>query len=185
MLRNALRSSKSHNINSLWKSTSCSIHVQYDSYKNTKQPLKAVHHQHNEKLLSQVTSQGFIISFLLEHSIKLLNSMWPFAQSKLPKNIFNFSIRYVSNTLANRVNLYKWKLSQSSDYSFRLCPESFLHVISGCKSYLKEGRYTWRDSSALHFVTFTLQWVRNSSLFFDPPDMHPDMLLPLVRPHSI
>ena len=42
VLRNALRSSKSDNIKSLWKSTSCSMNVQYDSYKNTKQVLKAV-----------------------------------------------------------------------------------------------------------------------------------------------
>ena len=70
VLRNSLRSSKSDNIKSLWKSTSCSMNVQYDSYKNTKQILKAVRQQHTEKLRSQLTSQGFIISFLLEHSMK-------------------------------------------------------------------------------------------------------------------
>ena len=142
ILRNSLRSSKSDNIKSSWKSTSCSMNVQYDSYKNTKQILKAVRQQHTEKQRSQLTSQGFIISFLLEHSMKSLNSLWSSAQSNLPKNIVNFSIRYLNNTLANRVNLYKWKLSQSSDCSFCLCPESLLHVVSGCKSYLEEGRYT-------------------------------------------
>ena len=74
--------------------------------------------------------------------MKSLKSLWSSAQSKLPKNIFNFSIRFLNNTLANRVNLYKWKLSQSSDCSFFLCPESLLHVVSGYKSYLEEGRYT-------------------------------------------
>ena len=192
VLRNALRSSKSDNIKSLWKSTSCSMNVQYDSYKNTKQVLKAVRQQHTEKLQSQLTSQGFIISFLLEHSMKSLNSLWSSAQSKLPKNIFNFSIRYLSNTLANRVNLYKWKLSQSSDCSFCLCPESLLHVVSGCKSYLEEGRYTWRHNSALHFVASTLQSVRNSSLYADLPgflspciitgdQLRPDMLLSIGK----
>ena len=113
-------------------------------------------------------------------------------QSKLPKNIFNFSIRYLSNTLANRVNLYKWKLSQSSDCSFCLCPESLLHVVSGCKSYLEEGRYTWRHNSALHFVASTLQSVRYSSLYADLPgflspciitgdQLRPDMLLSIGK----
>ena len=73
----------------------------------TNQVLKAVRQQHTEKLQSQLTSQGFMISFLLEHSMKSLNSLWSSAQSKLPKNIFNFSIRYLNNTLANRVNLNK------------------------------------------------------------------------------
>ena len=35
VLRNSLRTSKSDNINSLWKSTNCSMNVQNDSYKNT------------------------------------------------------------------------------------------------------------------------------------------------------
>ena len=201
VLRNALRSSKSDNIKSLWKSTRCSMNVQYDSYKNTKQVLKAVRQQHTEKLQSQITSQGFITSFLLEHSMKSLNSLWSSAQSKLPKNIFNFSIRYLlasvllrylSNTLANRVKLYKWKLSQSSDCSFCLCPESLLLVVSICKSYLEEGRYTWRHNSALHFVASTLQSVRNSSLYADLPgslspciitgdQLRPDMLLSIGK----
>ena len=101
--------------------------------------------------------------------MKSLNSLWSSAQSKLPKNIFNFSIRYHNNSLANRVNLYKWQLSQSSDCSFCLCPESVLRVVSGCKSYLEEGRDTWRQYSALHFVASTLQSVRNSSLYADLP----------------
>ena len=145
------------------------MNAQYDSYKNTKQILKAVRQQHTEKLRPQLTSQGFIISFLLEHSMKSLKALWSSAQSTLPKNIFNFSIRYLNNTLANRVNLYKWKLSQSSDCSFCLCPESLLHVVSGCKLYLDEGRYTWRHNSALHFVASTLKSVRNSSLYVDLP----------------
>ena len=186
--RNALRSSKSDNIKSLWKSTSYSMSVQNDLYKNTKQVLKAARQQHTKKLQSRLTYQGFIISFLLEHSMTSLNSLWSSAQSKLPKNIFNFSIRYLSNTLANRVNLYKWKLSQFSDCSFCLFPESFLHVVSGCKSYLEEGLYTWRHNSALHFVASTLQSVRNSYLYADRPgflspciitgdQLRPDMLL--------
>ena len=124
--------------------------------------------------------------------MKSLNSLWSCAQSKLPNKIFNFSIRYHNNTLANRVNLYKWKLSQSSDCSFCLCPESPLHVVSGCKSYLEEGRYTWRHNSALHFVASTVQTVRNSSLYVDIPgilspciitgnQLRPDILLSIGK----
>ena len=37
VLRNSLKSSIHDDIKSLWKSTSCSMNVQYDLYKNTKQ----------------------------------------------------------------------------------------------------------------------------------------------------
>ena len=114
----------------LWKSTSCSLNIQYETYKNTKQVIKIVRQQHTDKLQSQLSSQGFIISYLLRHSMKSLNSLLPTAQSQLPKNIFNFSIRYLSKTLPNLANLYKWKLTQSSDCSFCLCPESLFHVVS-------------------------------------------------------
>ena len=99
--------------------------------------------------------------------MKSLNSLWSSALSKLPKNNFNFFIRYLSNTLAIRVNLNKWKLSQSSDGSFCLCPESLLHVVSGCKSYPEKGRYTWRHNEALRCVASTLQSVKNTSLYAD------------------
>ena len=74
VLRNSLKSSIHDDVKSLWKSTSCSMNVQYDLYKNTKQVIKAVRQQHTDKLQSQLSSQGFIIYFLLRHSIKSFNS---------------------------------------------------------------------------------------------------------------
>ena len=108
VLQNYLRSSQ-HAITSLWKSTSQSMNAQYDSYKTTKHVLKMVRHEHTEKLQSQLPSQGFIITFLINHSLTQLNSLWSSAQSSLPKNISTFTVRYLNNTLANRTNLHKWK----------------------------------------------------------------------------
>ena len=142
VLHSVLTSSSIDTINSLWKSTSCGTNIQYDIYQNTKQVLKVVQQEHTDKLSNQLISQGFIISFLLNHSLKALNSLWSSTQSKLPNNIFNFTIRYLNNTLATRNNLQKWNLSQSSDCSFFLKSETLLHVVAGCKTYLKEGRYT-------------------------------------------
>ena len=107
VLRNSLQSSQHDAITSLMKSTSQRMNVQYDSYKNTKHVLKKVRDEHTEKLQSQLPSQGFIITFLLNHSLNQLNSLWYSAQSSLPKNIFNFTVRYLNNTLANRTNLHK------------------------------------------------------------------------------
>ena len=103
-------------------------------------------------------------------------------------------MKYRNNTLANHANLFKGKLSQSSDCSFCLCPRSLLNVVSGCKSYLEEGHYTWRHNSALHFVASALQCVRNSSIYVDLPgflspciitgdQLRPDMLLSVGNTH--
>ena len=92
-----------------------------------------------------------------ELSLSSLNSLWSSAQSKLPTNIFNFSVKYINNTLPTQVNLHKWGLSSSSDCSFCLVHESLLHVVSGCKVYLQQGRYTWRHDSILLFIAKSFQ----------------------------
>ena len=44
---------------------------------------------------------------------------------------------------------------------------SLLHVIAGCKTYLKEGRYTWRHDSVLNFLASPLACVKNSKIYVD------------------
>ena len=168
--------------------TSFSMNIQYDTYRNTKQILKAVRQNHTDKLRSDLTSQGFIITFLLNHSLETVNSFWSSAQSKLPKNIFNFTVRYLNNTLAICKNLTLWNLSQTSDCSFCFQPESLLHVVAGCRSYLSEGRFTWRYDSAQNFLTSTLQclihctFYVNLSQYLSPSlvtsdNLRPEMLI--------
>ena len=94
-------------------------------------------------------------------------SIWSEAQSHLPKNIYNFTIRYINNSLPTRKNMARWGLSQSPDCSFCLNPESLLHVVAGCQQYLD--RFTWRHDSILNFIAKSLQPVINvhSSLYAD------------------
>ena len=129
----------------------------YDIYKNTKQVLKSIRTEHADRLQTGLPSQGFIISFLLVHSLKNLHSLWSRAQSKLPAKIFTFTIKYLNNTLATRKNFYLWGLSNTSDCSFCLQPESLLHIVAGCKTYLNQGRSTWRHNTALRFLAQTFQ----------------------------
>ena len=125
-----------------------------------------------------------------EYSLTTLNSLWSSAQSTLPKNIFNFSVKYINNTLPTKTNLKRWGLSSSSDCSFCLTQESLLHIISGCKIYLQQGRYTWRHDSILMFIATTLRSLQHAKIFADIPgflstsiitghDLRPDLLLSL------
>ena len=188
VLRSSLNSSKDESIVKLWKTTNCGTNIQYDVYKNTKQILKSICTEHTERLKTKVPSQGFIISFLIVHSLKNLNSLWSRAQSKLPANIFNVTIKYLNNTLATRKNLYLWGLSNTSDCSLCLQPESLLHIVVRCKTYLDQGCFTWRHKSALRCLAQTFQSVHSSKIYGDLPgylspciitgdSLWPDMLL--------
>ena len=84
-----------------------------------------------------------------------------------PKNIYNFSIRYINNSLPTRKNLSKWGISSNSECAFCLSPESLLHVVAGCQSHLE--CFTWRHNSVLYFLARTLQSVHGYNLFADLP----------------
>ena len=85
----------------------------------------------------------------------------------IPKNIYNFTIRYINNSLPTRKNLNKWGISSSSECTFCLNTETLLHVVAGCQSYLD--RFTWRHNSILNFLAQTLQSASGFDLFSDLP----------------
>ena len=143
--------------------TSNSMNLQYNIYRNTKEVLKAVKSDSKERLIHNLSSQGAIFSFLLEHSLKKLNIILSIAQSNLPINIFNFTIKYLNNT--TRKNLSLRNLSQTSDCQFCLNPETVLHVVAGCRVYLEQGRCTWRHNSVLNFLATSLKAIKGSSIF--------------------
>ena len=186
--RLALKSSINEGVRELWSITSTNKNIQYDIYTNTKDVLKAFREMNEQRLQNNLISQGSFFSNIIKNSTLAFNSLWSSVQSKLPKGIFNFTVRYINNSLPTRKNLVKWGLSSSPDCSFCSCPESLLHVISGCKSYLDEGRFTWRHNSVLNFITSSLLNVERSKLYVDLPgfispsvitgdQLRPDLLL--------
>ncbi|CAB3977715.1 Hypothetical predicted protein [Paramuricea clavata] len=188
VLRKALKLSPNQSINKLWKSTNTHTNIQYDFYNSTKEVLKDFRSEHEDKLKNQLTCQGSFFSNVTKFSLSHLNKVWSTAQSKLPKNIYNFTIRYINNSLPTCKNLSRWELSSSSECSFCLSPESLLHVVAGCQCYLD--RFTWRHNSILNFLANTLQTVNSSALYADVPGFkspsiitgdtyHPDLLLSL------
>ena len=91
-VRNACKSSPNSDINALWSSSSIGCNIQYDQFPNTKQVLNAIQHDNEE--------QGFIITSILLHASSKTRDLWSTVQKNMPKNIFNFTIKYLNNTLA-------------------------------------------------------------------------------------
>ena len=116
-----------------------SKNIQCDICQNTKDVLKAFRNENELRLKNDLISQGSFFSNVIDNSTLSFNSLWSSVQCRLPQNIFNFTVRYISNSLPSRKNLVKWGLSSSTDCSFCCSPESLLHIISGCKAYLDEG----------------------------------------------
>jgi hypothetical protein len=153
VLRNALKTSPNDSIKELWKSTKNHTNIQYDIYNSTKEVPKAFHPGQEDKLQHRLICQGSFFSIVAKFSFSHLNTLWSAAQSKLPKNIFNFTVRYINNSLPTRINVTRWGLASNPQCSFCLCPETLLHVVAGCQSYLH--RFTWRHDSILNFLAET------------------------------
>ena len=75
-LHSSLKSPGDETITKLWKNTNSGTTIQYDVYRNKKQALKSIRSEHTSRLQTQLPSQEFIISFLLEHTLRKLNSLW-------------------------------------------------------------------------------------------------------------
>ena len=177
IIRNALKSSPNPDIKSLWADTSYGTNLQYDQFQNTKQVLKAVQHEHEDRIKNTLLSQGLVISSILKYSCQRTASIWSIVQQNMPRNIFNFSIKYLNNTLPTRKNLCKWSISQSSACSFCLQSETLQHVVSSCKWYLENGRYTWRHNSVLLFLANAFSSLNQISVYADLPSfMSPSLI---------
>ena len=71
----------------------------------------------------------------------------------------------MNTSLPRRKNLSKWELTSSPDCSFCLSPETLIHVVAGCQSYLN--RFNWRHDSVLNFLAQTVQSINTCKLYND------------------
>ena len=123
------------------------------------------------KIASKIHS--FLKAWLSEIFMPENSSIWSTVQQNMPRNIFNFSIKFLNNTLPTRKNLCKWSISQSSACSFCLQSETLQHVISSCKCYLEEGRYTWR----LLYLANTFSSLSQCKIYADLPSFNSPCLI--------
>ena len=152
IIRSALKTSPNSDIKSLWLDSDNFTNIQYDQYRNTKQVLKSIQTHHHHRITSILTSQGLVISSILKYGSKTTTKLWSSVQQGMTKTIFNFTLKYLNNTLATRKNLSKWSIAQSSACSFCLQSETLEHIVSSCKLYLEHDRYTWRHDSVLNSI---------------------------------
>jgi len=110
VIRTALKSFSNLDIKALWADISYGTNLQHDQFQNTKQVLKSSQHDHEERIKTILLPRGLVISPIIKHSYQNLKSLWSTVQQNSPRNIFNFSIKYLNNTLPTRKNFCKWSI---------------------------------------------------------------------------
>ena len=85
VLRKALKTSPDESINQLWKATSNSKNIKYDTYNSTKQVLKDFRSGQEDKLRNQLTCQGSFFTNITKFSLSQLTKIWSASQSKPPE----------------------------------------------------------------------------------------------------
>ena len=162
---------------------------QYDIFRASKEVLKEVRKTGAGNLASKLNTQGAVIRYVWSEVLQSSKNAWFAVQGNLSRNLHNFTVRYLNNTLPHLSNMFTWGLAET-----KLCPlcnniQSLLHVVAGCAVSLD--RYTWRHNSVLNYIaTFFKRFARelyaDVSNFSSPSiitgeEMRPDLLIILDR----
>ena len=92
---------------------------------------------------------------------------------KVVSTLANFGLKFIiiclktSLILSSSTSTIFLLLSKISTNG--LSPLYLQHIVSSCKSYLQDGRYTWRHNSVLLHIAKTLSSIASSSLYADLP----------------
>ena len=138
--RNKLRKSGNHNIREIDKSTS-NVNIQYDQFNSTRDALKHIRSSDVSCIMEKLTTQSLVVKPMWEFVDGRFINQWSNVISHLPRNIFNFTICYLNNTLANGANAIKWGITNGSTCISCDQQQTLGHVIGGCETVLLESRY--------------------------------------------
>ena len=168
----------------IYEDTSKGTSVQYDTFQSTHNVIKSIRKIKEDRVVQELKCQGLTLSFLLTDVLSSTIKLWSTAQSALPWNIFNFTMRYLNNSLPTRKNMVTW--GQSSNFSCSACAETetLLHIVAGCKAYLRETHYNWQHNSVLLFLTKTFMKIKGVEIYSDLNDYRSPSIITgeLLRP---
>ena len=128
---------------------------QYDGFRASKEVLKEVRKTASSNLISKINTQGAVICYVwLEGPLSSKNA-WFAVQGNLSRNLHNFTVHYLNDTLPHLSNMFTWGLAE-----IKLCPlcdniQSLLHVVASCAVSLD--RCTWRHDSVLTYIATFLK----------------------------
>ena len=115
-VRKCLRSSLNVNIQQLVNMADAKT-KQYDRFRASKELLKEVQKTATGNLTSKLNTQNAVIRCVWSEVLQSSKSAWFTVQSNLSRNLHNFKVRYLNNTLPHLRNMYTWGLAET-----KFCP---------------------------------------------------------------
>ena len=148
-IRSCLKNSQNSDLRKIYEKTHTNTNLQYDQFNSTREVIKNIRAGKEQRIGNELTTQELVVKSIWKHSNKASSVLWSKVFTQLPKNIYNFCIRYANNTLANNTNLHKWGKAPSPLCSACNKPQTLGHVVAGCSVHLNEKRYNYRHDSVL------------------------------------
>ena len=144
-----MQNSKNHDIRKIRQLTSYESNIQFDQFSSARQIVKSIRDNKVDKICTQLTSQGSVITKVWENVLACTKSNWLSVRDKMPANIYNYINRHLNNSLSTLKNMQLWGTGNSMSCLDCGNSQTLLHVMSGCEKHLHQGRYTWRHNSVL------------------------------------
>ena len=116
VMRQCLKKSCNNDINHFVQISSDKS-KQYDTFNSTKSVIKSIRNDTTNKIKENLTTQGLVIRHIWDSILASTKTAWTSVQKCLQKNIYNFTIRYLNNTLPNMSNMFTWGHSEN-----KACP---------------------------------------------------------------
>ena len=147
--RKALKNSSNNDIKKLHRVTQKGPNIQTDSYLSTRDAIKKIRAITETEIREELSTQSLVVKSIWEFGCGKYCADWGKVLDSLPRNLYSFTTRYLSNSLANATNAIKWGISNSSKCLFCSENQTLQHVVSSCKVSLNEKRWNWRHDSIL------------------------------------
>ena len=103
-ISNWINNSSNEDLKFMHQETSQGKNVQHDTFKSTHEVLKVMRKE-KEEHIATLSSQNLVINSIWNFVMVWTKAHWFPALDSLPKNVYNFCIRYMNNTLATNKNL--------------------------------------------------------------------------------
>ena len=142
--------------------------IQVDQCKDACDVIKSARDEQVEKVSNNLTSQGYIVKNMWSLGDQELKKLWRDVRDILPPKIYMFAINYMNNTLRTFDNMFRCaRATTDKCLACKIYSQSLLHVVSGCKVHLDEGRYTWRHDSILATLLSSIDGLRDVRIYAD------------------
>ena len=165
--RSKIKESTNSNIRKLHEVTKKGTTLPADSYTSTRDAIKKIRQKTEETIQENLTTQSLVIKSIWEQGNSKHNKNWCKVLDSLPRNIYSFVTRYLSNTLANGTNAVKWGIVQSPKCLFCNENQTLQHVVSSCLVSLNEKRWNWRHDSILLNIARSLKKIQTATVYCD------------------